>query len=71
MSLVPLIGCFPVRGPVVKEKSFHAWELILAYYDLKNGETYNATPARRLSQSFNLELVGGVAVSNKQVRIIF
>lgn len=66
MSLVPLIGCFPVRGPAPKEKSFHAWELILAYYDLKNGETYNSTPARRLSQSFNLELVGGVAVSNKQ-----
>ncbi|KAE8739031.1 hypothetical protein FOCC_FOCC015476 [Frankliniella occidentalis] len=66
MSLVPLIGCFPVRGPAVKEKPLHAWELILAYYDLKNGESYNSTPARRLSQSFNLELVGGVAVSNKQ-----
>jgi hypothetical protein len=46
----------------------HAWEFILKYYELKNGERYNSTPARKLSQSFNLDMVGGTAVSNKQVR---
>ena len=69
MSLVPFIGCFPVRGPSASRlHSMHAWELILRYYEMKNGESYNSTPARKLSQSFNLELVGGVAVSNKQVK---
>jgi hypothetical protein len=47
----------------------HAWELVLKYYELKNGERYNSTPARKLSQSFNLDIVGGTAISNKQVRL--
>lgn len=44
----------------------HSWDLIMAYYTIKNGEHYNATPARKLSQSFNLDIVGGSIVSNKQ-----
>lgn len=44
----------------------HPWELILDYYHLKNGEKYNETPARKLSQSFNLDIVGSAAVSVKQ-----
>jgi hypothetical protein len=47
----------------------HAWELILKYYELKNGDRYNSTPARKLSQSFNLDIVGGTAISSKQVRV--
>jgi len=47
----------------------HAWELILKYYELKNGDRYNSTPARKLSQSFNLDIVGGTAISNKQVSV--
>ena len=50
-------------------KHMHAWELILKYYELKNGERYNSTPARKLSQSFNLDIVGGTAISNKQVQV--
>jgi hypothetical protein len=50
-------------------KRMHAWELILKYYELKNGDRYNSTPARKLSQSFNLDIVGGTAISNKQVRL--
>jgi hypothetical protein len=50
-------------------KNMHAWELILKYYELKNGERYNSTPARKLSQSFNLDIIGGTAISNKQVRV--
>ncbi|XP_055913708.1 RUN domain-containing protein 1 [Eupeodes corollae] len=47
-------------------RQMHAWELILEYYFLKNGDEYNNTPARKLSQSFNLEIVGAQAVSSKQ-----
>ncbi|KAJ9582666.1 hypothetical protein L9F63_022987, partial [Diploptera punctata] len=64
VSVVPFIGCFPHMNG--SGKGMHAWELILKYYELKNGERYNSTPARKLSQSFNLDIVGGTAISNKQ-----
>ncbi|GAB6018509.1 hypothetical protein CHUAL_000207 [Chamberlinius hualienensis] len=64
-SLVPFIGCFAVSSDM-GPKTLHIWELILMYYEMKNGRAYNATPARRLSQSFNLEIVGGQAVTIKQ-----
>ncbi|XP_041981210.1 RUN domain-containing protein 1 [Aricia agestis] len=64
-SLVPIIGCFPVRKSSIS-RSTHIWELILRYYDLNDGDRFNSTPARKLSQSFNLEIVGGTAITNKQ-----
>lgn len=64
-SVVPFVGCFPIkRGP--NSKQMHAWELILRYYEISNGECYNSTPARKLSQSFNLDIVGNTAISNKE-----
>ncbi|KAL9878816.1 RUN domain-containing protein 1 [Glossina fuscipes fuscipes] len=47
-------------------RPMHAWELILEYYYIKNGDDYNNTPARKLSQSFNLEIVDSQAVTAKQ-----
>ncbi|XP_017852396.1 RUN domain-containing protein 1 [Drosophila busckii] len=47
-------------------RAMHAWELILAYYNLKHGEEYNNTPARKLSQSFQLDIVDAHAVTAKQ-----
>lgn len=47
-------------------RSMHAWELILEYYNLKHGEEYNNTPARKLSQSFQLDIVDAQAVTAKQ-----
>lgn len=44
-----------------------AWDLILKYYQIKNGEKYNSTAARKLSQSFGLEIVGSTTITNKQV----
>lgn len=64
-SLVPLIGCFPVRRASVS-KCMHIWELILRYYDINDGERFNSTPARKLSESFNLDIVGVTSISNKQ-----
>lgn len=48
------------------DSEMHAWELLLLYYNIKNGDRYNSTPARKLSESFNLDLVEGRPQSNKQ-----
>ena len=45
----------------------HAWDVILKFYEMKMGHEYNSTPARKLSQSFGLDLSGS-ASSNKQVQ---
>ncbi|EDW58105.2 RUN domain-containing protein 1 isoform X1 [Drosophila virilis] len=47
-------------------RAMHAWELILEYYNLKHGEEYNNTPARKLSQSFQLDIVDAQVVTAKQ-----
>lgn len=47
-------------------RPMHAWEVILEYNYLKHGEEYNNTPARTLSQSFNLDIVNSQAVTAKQ-----
>ncbi|KAL9694480.1 hypothetical protein quinque_013765 [Culex quinquefasciatus] len=49
-----------------EDAEMHAWELLLIYYNIKNGDRYNSTPARKLSESFNLDLVEGRPQSNKQ-----
>ena len=75
--LVPFIGCFysnfqmnyqTKEYPEEDIKDMHAWELILEYYHLKNGDYYNETPAQKLSQSFNLDIGDGLT-SNKQVKV--
>lgn len=76
--LVPFIGCFynnfqmnhqPREYPEEDIKDMHAWELILEYYHLKNGDYYTETPAQKLSQSFNLDIGDGLT-SNKQVSCV-
>ncbi|XP_037934040.1 RUN domain-containing protein 1 isoform X2 [Teleopsis dalmanni] len=47
-------------------RQMHAWELILEYYYMKRGDEYNNTPARKLSDSFNLDIGDSRAVSVKQ-----
>lgn len=64
-SVVPFIGCFSRRHSF-NEAKIHAWEIIIEYYNIKNGERFNSTPARKLSQSFNLDIAGASAISNKQ-----
>lgn len=39
-------------------EQMHVWELILEYYHIKNGDQFNDTPARKLSESFNLDIMG-------------
>lgn len=64
-SIVPFIGCFPRRSPSPSNDNIHAWEIVLQYYNLKNGDRFNSTPARKLSQSFNLEISGASITSSK------
>lgn len=82
-SLIPNFGCFSVRRSALEYewenkskhldyddedyRPMHAWDLILEYYYLKNGDKFNETPARKLSQSFNLDISGASsATSNTQ-----
>ncbi|XP_037070649.1 RUN domain-containing protein 1-like [Pollicipes pollicipes] len=62
-SVVPFGGCLPSR--TAPPRLLHAWDLVLVYYRLKRGVQYNATPQRRLSQSFGLSVVGGTAITSK------
>ncbi|XP_011062303.1 PREDICTED: RUN domain-containing protein 1 isoform X1 [Acromyrmex echinatior] len=64
-SVVPFGSCFPQRD-VTSANFMHAWELILKYYEIKNGRCYNSSPAQKLSQSFNLDLAAGRIASSKQ-----
>lgn len=76
--LVPFIGCFTNfqhngerhEYPEEDYTEMHAWELILEYYNLKNGDFYTETPAQKLSQSFNLEIAGEGLASNKQTFLL-
>ncbi len=45
--------------------SYHAWDVVLKYYQMKGGPEYNAAPARKLSMSFGLDLSGSAA-NNRQ-----
>ncbi|XP_074115481.1 RUN domain-containing protein 1 isoform X2 [Cotesia typhae] len=68
-SVVPFVGCFPQKKSV-SHNFMHAWELIIKYYEIKNGHMYNSSPAQKLSQSFNLDLVNRRNVSPKQILLI-
>lgn len=66
-SVVPFVDCLHPKINNSKS-SMHAWELILKYYEVKNGDYFNSTPARKLSQSFNLDIEGcKSSISYKQV----
>merc|ERR1719210_781757 len=70
-SLIPFMGCMSARSRGQPKASasasasggsssstYHAWDVILKYYKMKGGPEYNAAPARKLSQSFGLDLAG-------------
>ncbi|EEC00804.1 conserved hypothetical protein, partial [Ixodes scapularis] len=62
-SLVPL-GCLSLRSANAPSL-LHAWDLVLRYYEIKNGDQFNASPARKLSESFNLDVIGGTSETPK------
>ena len=72
-SLIALgLGWFGLSGrtpamnipPIASARISHAWEVILFYYNLKNGSRLRSDSSRRLSQSFGLQVVAGMNVAN-------
>ncbi|XP_054851432.1 RUN domain-containing protein 1 [Eublepharis macularius] len=66
MSLVlaPIACLLPVLNS--SPQALHPWELFVKYYQSKNGRAFVESPARKLSQSFDLPVMGGVPVTPKQ-----
>ncbi|XP_066484262.1 RUN domain-containing protein 1 [Tiliqua scincoides] len=66
MSLVlaPIACLLPVLNS--SPQTMHPWELFVKYYNSKNGRAFVESPARKLSQSFALPVMGGVPVTPKQ-----
>lgn len=69
-------GCFSSRtnrtqqasqGSGSSQKLEHIWDVIMYYYGSKNGREFTDAPVRKLSQSFQLDAVGGRVVTSKQV----
>ncbi|CAF3038730.1 unnamed protein product [Rotaria socialis] len=61
-----LWGCFSTRSTnnqSGKNDTTHIWELFLKYYDMKHGNEFANSPARKLSQSFALDIVGGQPIT--------
>lgn len=59
------------QDPSASVSTVHAWDLIMEYYYVQNGDQFNETPAVKLSQSFNLDLVseacGGQSVKQSML----
>ncbi|VDD80910.1 unnamed protein product [Mesocestoides corti] len=49
-----------------KHAQCSAWTIFLKYYIMTNGRAFNDTPARKLSQSFSLDIIGGTIITTKQ-----
>ncbi|XP_062983386.1 RUN domain-containing protein 1 [Elgaria multicarinata webbii] len=66
MSLVlaPIACLLPVLSS--SPQAMHPWELFVKYYNSKNGRAFVESPARKLSQSFALPVVGGMPATPKQ-----
>ncbi|KAM7541062.1 hypothetical protein Aperf_G00000045005 [Anoplocephala perfoliata] len=56
------------RARVLRKRNAQssAWAIFLKYYVLTNGRAFNDTPARKLSESFALDIIGGKVVTAKQ-----
>ncbi|CAH8549078.1 unnamed protein product [Schistosoma mattheei] len=44
----------------------HAWDVLMRFYQIKNGPRYNESPARKLCESFDLDTVDGKTITNRQ-----
>ncbi|XP_077978464.1 RUN domain-containing protein 1-like [Glandiceps talaboti] len=62
------IACLVPRASKVST-NVHAWEIFVDYYNMKNGIKYTRSPARKLSQSFQLDIIGGTAITGKQTML--
>ncbi|UXI22232.1 thromboxane-A synthase-like [Sarcoptes scabiei] len=64
-------GCFSQRSSkLLKPRPMHAWDLIIYYYQLKNGSKFRSIHSRRLSQSFGLQISSGFRSNPKHSLLI-
>lgn len=60
-------GCFATRANyAAANENMHAWKLFLKYYEMKRGNEFANSPARKLSESFSLNVIGGKPITLKQ-----
>ncbi|CAF0812220.1 unnamed protein product [Adineta ricciae] len=60
-------GCFATRANyTATNDTMHAWKLFLKYYEMKRGNEFANSPARKLSESFALDVIGGKPITLKQ-----
>ncbi|XKL69016.1 hypothetical protein PGB90_006785 [Kerria lacca] len=69
-SLTFVIGCVPHSGSSQSKHNAHAWDLILKFYKMKNGDQFNSSPALKLSQSYNLDVGNHCTTSSTQKMLI-
>ncbi|OQV23336.1 RUN domain-containing protein 1 [Hypsibius exemplaris] len=63
-SLVPRMMCTSRR--LEEPKEMHPWEFLLKYYAYKNGNQFNRSATKKLSESFQLSSVGETAITPQQ-----
>ncbi|XP_071955918.1 RUN domain-containing protein 1-like isoform X2 [Antedon mediterranea] len=63
--MTPITTCLmPQMAPAPKR--IHIWDVFMRYYEIKHGRQYTSSPARKLSQAFDLDIIGGTAITSKQ-----
>ncbi|PAV70500.1 hypothetical protein WR25_19393 [Diploscapter pachys] len=71
--VIPGLGCFVGKGKTNEISNNkprplgHIWDVVLYYYDLKNGKELGEAPVRKLSQSFRLDSISGRSITSKQI----
>ncbi|GMT35935.1 hypothetical protein PFISCL1PPCAC_27232, partial [Pristionchus fissidentatus] len=62
-------GCFVPKTQTKKvaKPLTHIWDVVLFFYDSRNGKEMSDAPVRKLSQSFQLDRVQGKSVTSKQI----
>lgn len=62
-------NCFSQKSRLINgfnDRKVTIWDILVNYFYLKKGDQFRQTPARKLSLSFNLDIVGGVPITQKQ-----
>lgn len=64
--MTPITACL---SPQVRSNNPkpHAWDIFIRYYNIKHGKEFSESPARCLSQAFDLDIVGGTAITSRQI----
>lgn len=70
-SLVPFFSCATPRSSAPYDASSvpHPWQLFVAFYRTKDGQSVMSLPQRSLAQSFSLEIQGGTSKQSLLVAI--